>query len=353
MKILFLTLSDETVASSRTRVFQYLPYLDRKGIRYRVIVYTPSRYLAFNGPQLRVYHFLILFFSLILSIFYPIVFIQKIIFPIHFINLLKAFGKRVIFDFDDAIYTLHQSDESKATSSTLDTISKYFNHTVASSDLVVLENETNLDIISPMNSNILMITGPIDTARYCPRQVSKSDDIIVIGWIGSPHNTFYLDPLLSLFAKICRKYSNVRFTIIGSSYQIIPGVDARLVAWNLQTEVSELQTFDIGIMPLPDDEWTRGKGGYKLLQYMALGIPSVASPVGINTSLIDNGNNGFLAVTETEWFDCLCLLIDNETERLRMGAFARNIAVESYSFEVASRRLINAVNSLDRQGGNF
>jgi glycosyltransferase involved in cell wall biosynthesis len=171
-------------------------------------------------------------------------------------------------------------------------------------------------------------------------------DKVIIGWIGSPQNTFYLEPLLPVFQRICEKYEQVCFSFIGSAPVEYTGVNLHLVKWELHTETFELQKFDIGIMPLPDDEWTRGKGGYKLLQYMALGIPSVAAPVGINSSLLEDGENGFLATSEQEWFDRLSYLVEHEPERKRMGAIAREKAVMEYSFDVASTRLLRSIEAL-------
>lgn len=124
------------------------------------------------------------------------------------------------------------------------------------------------------------------------------------------------------------------------------GVNATLKKWRLDNEVATLQSFDIGIMVLPDNEWTRGKGGYKLLQYMAVGIPCVASPVGINKELIRDGENGFLATTEEEWYENLSLLIDNPELRKKMGMRGRDFVVRNYSFEVAAPKLISALKGL-------
>jgi glycosyltransferase involved in cell wall biosynthesis len=346
MKVLFLTVSDETIASSRTRVFQYLPYLEREGIGYRVLVYTPARFLGYNCLFLRAYHLMILSLILVLSIFYPVVFIQKLIFPRPFLTVLKIFGKKVIFDFDDAIYTVHQSGEKLATRKSREKTLCNFIHTVAFSDLIILENDHNKKIVDSYNTNIMLITGPIDVERYCPLPRERERDNVVIGWIGSPQNTFYLEPLFPVFKRICATYDQVSFCFIGSAALEIADVDLRLVKWDLQTEVMELQNFDIGIMPLPDDEWTRGKGGYKLLQYMALGIPSVASPVGINDALIQESENGFLATTEQEWFDRLSYLVEHKKERERMGVIARKTAVMIYSFDIAASRLIESMKGL-------
>jgi len=120
----------------------------------------------------------------------------------------------------------------------------------------------------------------------------------------------------------------------------------RQKSWSLDTEVADLQNFDIGIMPLPDNEWTRGKGGYKLLQYMAVGIPCIASPVGINMELIRDGENGFLAATEDQWYEKISLLTRDQELRKKMGMRGRDFVVKNYSFEVAAPKLISALRQL-------
>jgi len=147
------------------------------------------------------------------------------------------------------------------------------------------------------------------------------------------------------------KYGNrLAFKCIGADESQITGTafEGGNVKWDQKTEPEELRTYDIGIMPLPDDPWTRGKGGYKLLQYMAVGIPSVCSPVGTNTEIIREGINGFTADTEQAWIEKLSLLIENRYMRIEMGKRGREIAVSEYSFHHYAPILIGAIrNTVD------
>jgi len=346
MKILFFTVSDQTIASSRIRVFQYLPYLARESIACKVVVYTPSALLGKNSFVLMLHHIFKIFLFLILSFFYPVVFIQKIILPRFFMSTLNFFGKKIVFDFDDAVYTIHQSAAKHPGEKSRERLFYNFIHMIRCSNLVILVTDQTKKLVELHNSNMLHITGPVDIERYRPRSKEINKVQLVVGWIGSPQNTLYLEPLIPVLKRLGAKYTNVCFTFIGSALKDIPYLDCRFVKWDLHTEISELEKFDIGIMPLPDDEWARAKGGYKLLQYMALGIPSVAAPVGINTSLLEDGENGFLAASEQEWFDRLSFLIENKQERLRMGAKAREMAVSVYSTDVAFPRLHGAIEAL-------
>jgi glycosyltransferase involved in cell wall biosynthesis len=117
-------------------------------------------------------------------------------------------------------------------------------------------------------------------------------------------------------------------------------VGATVLPWSLESERDHLSRFDLGIMPLPDNRWTRGKGGYKLLQYMALGLPSVASPVGVNQEIIADGVNGYLARDEGEWVGRLAELVADAEKRRALGATARQLAEERYSVRAATPRLL-------------
>jgi len=220
-----------------------------------------------------------------------------------------------------------------------------FEETARIADLIVLENEFNKEYVKKISSNILTITGPIDIARYFPVPSSEKETI-VIGWIGSPSTTVYLDLILPVMQKIQEKHNNTIFKTIGANDIKLPNINIKQTFWNLKTEVSELHEFDIGIMPLTDDKWSQGKGGYKILQYMAIGIPVVASPVGINSKIVLDGKTGFLAQTQEEWYLKLDYLITHSEERKKMGRCGRQIAVEEYSFDVAAPLLINSIISL-------
>lgn len=114
----------------------------------------------------------------------------------------------------------------------------------------------------------------------------------------------------------------------------------------MNTEVFELQSFDIGIMPLPDDEWTRGKGGYKLLQYLSMGIPAISTPVCINTEIIQNGINGFLVNSKDQWIDKLTLLIENAQLRKRLGLSGKDHVEKRYSLNISAPKLLNILNDV-------
>lgn len=349
MKIIFLTLGDEQIASSRTRVFQFFPYFDKQGVRYRTFVtkFAIRPRNIFELAWFYLYHFLLLL-RIFVNPFYNVIFIQKVLLPKFYLTGLKILGKKIVFDFDDAIYTHDPSGgESREGVEKHRDNSKMavFLDIVSMSDLVIMETHNGEQLARRFNLKTLRITGPIDTTRYVPKPKSDPENII-IGWIGSRTTTKYLKPLIPIFKKISAEYPQVSFKVIGA--EDLSTADARIqqVPWSLTTEVAELQKFDIGIMPLTDDEWTKGKGGYKLLQYMAIGIPCIASPYGINSEIVRDGENGYLVENEWGWCEKLKSLIEDASLRERMGARGREIAEKKYSLNVAAPILLGELQKL-------
>ncbi|MGD0552337.1 MAG: glycosyltransferase family 4 protein [Sedimentisphaerales bacterium] len=272
----------------------------------------------------------------LLAKFYDVLFIQKVLVPNFVFRLCsRILKKKIVFDFDDAIY---------ADSKTFD--KRRFDRQLPSFDLLVLENEFTKQYARRFtDKDIQVILGPMDCNRYYPKARSERDGVVV-GWIGSPSTQAYLDMLEGVFKRLYETHKNIIFEFIGTRSTKFMKEPFRQKSWSLDTEVADLQNFDIGIMPLPDNEWTRGKGGYKLLQYMAVGIPCIASPVGINMELIRDGENGFLAATEDQWYEKISLLTRDQELRKKMGMRGRDFVVKNYSFEVAAPKLISALRQL-------
>jgi glycosyltransferase involved in cell wall biosynthesis len=159
----------------------------------------------------------------------------------------------------------------------------------------------------------------------------------VVGWTGSSTTVPYLKTLLPVFSEL-RRLVDYELRIIGGCVAV-PGVDVRCVPWRPESEVQDLRPLDVGLMPLPDDEWSRGKCGMKALQYMGLGIPPVVSPVGVNARIVRDGVSGFHARTPAEWLDRMVLLLRDPGLRARMGAEARRTVEEGYAARVHAPRL--------------
>lgn len=178
------------------------------------------------------------------------------------------------------------------------------------------------------------ISSSVDTHRFLPRGGIPRKKVTV-GWTGTYSSRVYLDTLRAVFQQLARRV-DYRLRIIGNFEYELPGVDLEVVQWSAEREVQDLQELDIGVYPLPDDEWVMGKSGLKAIQYMAFGLPTVASNAGLTPMIIRDGQNGLLVRTEEEWIDALERLILDPDLRQRLGAAARNDAVGRYSTAVIS-----------------
>lgn len=352
IKILFLASGKENAPAPRTRAFQYLPHLKKRNFKCKVISYNLKFYFQpignfgkYRKLIIRLYRKIITlcyqFFQMIRFIisvyFYDIVFIQRVLPPIYIQKIIGILNPKIIFDFDDAIF-VHSNREHRLRLKYIIKISKY----------IIVENEYNKKFVTNYNPEVGIITGPIDTDRYFPKQ-KKSSEKVVMGWIGSSSTTKYLRIIKEPLKVLSHRYPRLVVELIGADNVVFEGSMIRIKKWSLDSEVSNLQNFDIGIMSLPDNCWTRGKGGYKLLQYCAIGIPCVASPVGINKEIIQEGVNGFLAKNEKEWIEKLSLLIESRVLREKMGARGRKIAVNKYSFYCAVPKLIKIFRFINKK----
>lgn len=352
MKILFLTLYDEQWADSRIRVYQYLPILENRGIEYRVITVITKGFSRYGRLRYYVSACLNIFFKWLkvvsLSFKYDAILINNVLLPLHLEKMIKASNKSIIYDFCDAPYVGYDTDylARGPVRILLRRFGKiWLSRMLKISRHVLVGNEQNKQFASHFCQNVTVITGPVDTERYTPGESKKSDSSnIVVGWIGSPSTTPYLKSLENVFRSLCGSYPSLVIELVGTAELKIEGVPVVIKKWDFESEVNDLQNFDIGIMPLPDNEWTRGKGGYKLLQYMACGIPCVGSPVGINTEIIQDGFNGFLVRNEQEWLEKLCLLIENPNLRRKMGQNGRVIAEEKYSIQANIHKFLAVLN---------
>ena len=184
--------------------------------------------------------------------------------------------------------------------------------------------------------DIVVVPSVVDPQRYPPR-VERDDARMRIGWIGTPHTQRYLEDLAPQLARLQRG-GDVDVQLVGAS-AAPTGVDAELVPWSEAGEGAAMARLDVGIMPLPDSPWERGKCGFKLVQYMAAGVPVVASPVGANCDIVEEGRNGFLAHAPSDWHRAFDLLRDRALRR-RLGARARDTVLERYSLDVAAPRIV-------------
>lgn len=173
------------------------------------------------------------------------------------------------------------------------------------------------------------ISSSVDTARFLPRGIATAEKV-TIGWTGTYSSRVYLDSLRSVFQRLAQRVE-YRLRVIGNFDYDLPGVDLEVIRWTKEREVQDLQGLDIGVYPLPRDEWVMGKSGLKAIQYMAFGLPTVASDAGVTPMIIRHGENGLLVRTDDEWVAALERLVREPTLRSKLGEAAREDAVAKYS----------------------
>lgn len=343
MRILFLLIGPERIASSRVRVYQFLPRL-RKTLSVHTTIRVSGSVLPWRLPALAAtlvgfvvkrWRLLAIWLSVWFSGSYDLVFIHRVLLPQWLIRRITVLGKPILFDFDDALpfegfYSQRISEHR-------------FQAVLKNADLVLTSSVYNADSVRNQCRRVEVIPSSVDTSRYKTKSAYRHPAPVIIGWIGSPSTTPYLAEIRSVLYDLSRLHS-VKMLTIGADRDFrIEGIDHIRRSWNEKTEADELLACDIGIMPLPDNEWTRGKGGYKLLQYMAAGLPVVASPVTINREIVHDGVNGFMATTDQDWMEKLTLLIEDEDLRERMGRNGRALIEQRYSLEKAYTQFSNAL----------
>lgn len=241
---------------------------------------------------------------------------------------IKLFRKPVIFDFDDAIYLLHTTDANRrfgwlkfpGKTATLCRISSH----------VVAGNRYLADYASRYNPRVTVIPSSVNTDWYREYKANGGNGRVVVGWMGSSTSQTHLEMFAPLLRKMAERHQ-LEFRIVSDRQPVLPGVDHVWRPWSAQTEAEELSHFDVGIMPIPDDEWARGKCAMKALLYMSMGIPTICSAVGANREVIRHGENGFLAMTPEEWLSHLKKLVDDPALRTKLGDAARRTVEETYS----------------------
>jgi len=254
-------------------------------------------------------------------------------------------GYPIVFDFDDSIWLQDVSDANKKFNWLKNPAKTGKN--IKLSRLVIAGNEYLENYARQFNHNTVIIPTTIDTKQYTPFQVNKNTDKAIIGWSGSITTIKHFKTITSVLEIIKDKYKDkVEIHVIGDGNYVDENLGIKGKWWNAETEIFDLCNFDIGIMPLPDDEWSKGKCGLKGLQYMALEIPTIMSPVGVNSEIIQNGVNGFLAATHEEWIEKLSLLIENPELRIKLGKEGRKTVVEKYSFDSQKERYLKVFQSV-------
>jgi glycosyltransferase involved in cell wall biosynthesis len=215
---------------------------------------------------------------------------------------------------------------------------------VSRADAVIAGNEFLADYARRYSDAVRVIPTCVDTTKFVPRAGDRRDAAVpVIGWIGTPTTTPYLQALQGVLREVARTHRFVLRVCGAGSPLAIPGVTVEQPPWTLASEVALFNTCDIGVYPLTDDEWARGKCGFKAIQFMACGVPVVAAPVGVNRDIVEDGVNGLLAATPAEWVDKIRRLVDDPALRARLGRAGRRTIEARYSLSVNAPKIVDAV----------
>jgi len=322
MKVLFL-IQGFSVAASRYRVLQYIPYLNSKGVDTSVSLYPRTlkeNFQFFNDlPQ------------------YDIIFLQRKRFNQPRLGWLRKRAKRIIYDFDDSVMYRN----SKARDPISQTRRRRFVQMIKNSNFVIAGNEFLKSEVLPFNPNVEVIPSAIDQERYHLKTYPLKQDRVTLGWIGDHGSIHYLEKMRPLFEKIGEQYPHVDLKIVCDTFFDCERMKVIKKNWSSEEEVADLQGFDVGLMPLVDDPWSWGKCGLKIIQYQGVGLPVVCTPVGINKDLVEDGINGYWAMTLVEWEKKLSALIEDSELRERMGREGRRRVLENYTYQACAPRLLS------------
>lgn len=340
--------------SQRFRFEQYIDYLSENGYSFDFsyllnaeddkIYYAPGKMMG----KMRI---------VLASIFkrlgevmrtkqYDLVFVQREAFMLGTAFFEKAIAKKVpmIFDFDDSIWlqTVSEANKKLGFLKNASKTSKIIQH----SKLVFAGNEFLAQYAKQFNDNVVIVPTTIDTEVY-QSQRTESNGKVCIGWSGSFSTIEHFETAIPALKRIKEKYKDkVYFKIIGDGNYYCKELETQGFPWKADSEVKDLSEIEIGSMPLPDTEWAKGKCGLKGLQYMALGIPTLMSPVGVNSEIIQNGENGFLPHNEDEWVKYISMLVEDEQLRGRIGEAGKKTVDGHYSVHAWKDSYLNYFNQL-------
>ena len=351
MKIFYLSRNVEIEPASRYRIYQFLPSLTERGVKVEI------------QPLFREFYFWILSLPRPLKIFFQIfycpyrfavrafrlrgirdadlVVIKDQLFPYLPYSCEKAFlrkAKRLGVDLDDAIYLTPRHGRK------LEKIMGFCN-------FATVGNRYLAEFASKYNRKVYLVPTVVDTERIRAKtdwKINDPEGRIIIGWIGLAYNLHYLQDLEEALAALSQKF-RIALKVVSSRGVKMRGVNVVCKKWSLAEEDDDVQSFDLGIMPLRDDEWSRGKCGLKLIQYMAAGVPVVASPVGVNAEIVRDGQNGFWARNPAEWVEKLSILCQNEDLRRGFGTRGRETVERSISLSTWAPKLYEIYRAVAKQ----
>lgn len=334
------------IPSQRYRIEQWARHLERDGIHFRISPFiddAPTRIIHSRG------HFLLKASAMLRGVArtlpraaqvrrYDVVFVPReaaLVGP-PILERVASWSRPVIFDFDDAIWMPQHGSANPRWRwlrypSKTSTICRIAAHVTAGNDFLA-------EWARRSNERVTVIPSTIDTGEYSFRKEHRRTDIPTIGWSGSHSTVGFLREIIPGLVETASR-RRFRLLVVGAHIDPVDGLNIECRPWSADREVRDIAEMDVGLMPLPDTPWTRGKCAMKALLYLSLGIPAVASPVGANVDVVRDSETGFLASTPEDWADALTRLLDDEALRGRLGAAGRALVLERYASPLQAARL--------------
>jgi glycosyltransferase involved in cell wall biosynthesis len=308
----------------------------KKGYFFKKTFHTLSAYIKRFGLLFRIRKYDVVYVHLWATPFGP---------PLYE-WLLRKVAKKMIYDIDDLVYLKNVKSKVSSLVTYIKGRKKPI-YLMRKADHVITCTPYLDQFTRKYNSQTTDISSTVDTEkRYLPVNDYSNNRILTIGWSGSLNTSKYFYLLEKVLKNLRAKYQ-FNVLVIGDADLRISELDIEAIDWNEETEIKNLQRIDIGLYPLPDEEWVLGKSGLKAIQYMALGIPTVATAIGANFRVIENNVSGFLVKSDDEWYDAIQRLIENAELRRRIGVTARKRIEELYSIKANAKRYLNVIESLN------
>jgi glycosyltransferase involved in cell wall biosynthesis len=358
-RVLAFTVKPAESADTRYRILQYRDLAERDNIRIEHCSLMSPRYFQWQTRNENIFLRIVLYPILIIVRLWQVLFTAPKYDAVWVLREMAPFGppvleqllvrrcKRVIFDIDDALH-IEDRKSARVIPRLLRDRGK-FSRMAPLYDAVICGNDYLAEFYSGWCRTVHVVPTVVDAPRYSKVGTIPSE-IVRIGWVGTPLNRHHLEVVRGALVQLAQE-RKFELVIVGLNEPLdwdVAGI--RYLKWELEEELNYFAQFDIGVMPLTDSAFARGKCAFKLIQYMAAGLPVVASPVGMNSSVVDNGRNGFLSSTEAEWESALRRLIDDPALRKQMGENGRNLVRSSYSVEGAWPAYAGLLTAVERKG---
>lgn len=350
MRVLILPRYEPKGASSRYRFYQYISHLKTQRWFIEVKPLLSNNYIKYlyEDYQLPLFEIILSYIKRMILLIrkrkFDIIWIQQEAFPWIPFWFEKFFlnGKaKIVTDYDDAFFHRYDLHNLKVIRLFL---GKKIDNVMKISDLVLAGNNYIAERAAKSGANkIVVFPSVVDTYKFKPG-FNSANKRFTIGWIGTPGTSKYLLEISNALKNVAN--GDVEIVLVGAGNIRIDGITFSVRRWEESIEVEEINNFDVGIMPLPDTPWERGKCGLKLIQYMSCGKPVVGSPVGVNKEIIIDGFNGFKAKSNEEWLKYLNLLKSDKNLRLELGKNGRKFVEENFSLINNEEKLIKYFSDL-------